>query len=259
MKTKVVKVTPKLAYDWLQKNARNRPPAPKVIERYAAAMKAGGWSLTGDPIRFTEAGVLIDGQHRLAACVLCGVPFESVVVTGIKPDAFNDIDQGYKRTLGHMFARDRKKNYIILAAAVGFVWRYRNGMDKGAIGIDDGYKILASCKPLQRCANLASNFPRAICPMPKPIIAALMALSIERHGEKAVEFWHQVGSSEGLVAGSPQHMLYRRLREVASDESVSRDAAPALAIKAFNAWAAGSKTLRSLRYDPASEAFPEIV
>lgn len=258
MKTRVVKITPKMAYDWLQKNVRNRPPAPKVVERYADAMKSHQWSLTGDPIRFTDAGVLIDGQHRLAACVLCGVSFESVVVTGVMPDAFNDIDQGYKRTLGHMFARDRKKNYIILAAAAGFVWRYRNGMGKGAIAIDDGYKVLSSCKPLQRCSNAVTKFPRAICPLPRPIIAALMAMTIDRHGEKAAEFWHQVGSSEGLVAGSPQHMLYRRLREVASDESVSRDAAPALAIKAFNAWISGVKTLRCLKYDPAVEPFPEI-
>ena len=258
MKSRVVNITPKMAYEWLQKNVRNRPPAQVVIERYAAAMKSGKWTLTGDPIRFTDAGVLVDGQHRLAACVLSNASFKALVVTGIEPDAFNDLDQGYKRSLGHMFARDRKKNYVILAAAVGFISRYRSGMNKNALSIGDGYKILASCRALQRCANEASNFPRSLCPLPKPIIAALMAMSVDRHGEKAVEFWKQVGTSEGLVAGSPQHTLYRRLREVASDESISRDAAPALAIKAFNAWIAGATTLRSLKYDPAVEAFPEL-
>lgn len=258
MRTRVVTVTPKMAFDWLKKNVRNRPPSPAVVERYAESMEAGKWSLTGDPIRFTEAGVLIDGQHRLAACVLCGVAFKSVVVDGVQPDAFNNIDQGYKRTLGHMFARDRKKNYVVLAAAAAFVHRYRNGMGKSAIAIEDGYKVLSSCRSLQRCTNIARTFPRSICPLTHPIIAALMSLTVEKHGDRALEFWKQVGTTEGLIAGSPQHMLYRRLREVASDETVGRDAAPALAIKAFNEWIGGAKKIRCLKFDPASEAFPEI-
>jgi hypothetical protein len=221
-------------------------------------MKADRWTLTGDPIRFSVDGVLLDGQHRLAACVAAQKSFMTVVIEGIKPDAFNSIDQGVKRGLGHMFARDRKSNYCILAAAVGFVARYRDGMSKSAMTIDQGYEVLRSCKSLERCADIAANFPRAVCPLTKPIICGLMALTVEKHGDKALEFWRQVGSSENMAAGSPQHLLYRSLREVASDETVSRDAAPALAIKAFNAWIGGAKKLARLKYDPAVEQFPEI-
>lgn len=258
IKTSVVTITPKMAFEWLKKNTRNRPPSPMVVERYAEQMKSGEWTLTGDPIRFSDVGVLLDGQHRLAACVLADKPFQSVVVRGVTPDAFNDIDQGYKRTLAHMFARDRKPHYVALAAAAGFVWRYRNGMRKQAIGIDEGYRVLMSCKSLQRCVGIARAFPRAICPLTMPIISALMALTVEIHGEKCIEFWWAVGTSEGLKPGSPQYVLYRRLREVACDETISRDAAPALAIKAFNAWIGGAATLRGLKYDPAVESFPEI-
>ena len=75
MKNKPIKVTPHLASKWLQKNSCNRPLSQNTVYRYADAILSGEWKLNGDTIRFDSNGTLIDGQHRLHACVKAGKSF----------------------------------------------------------------------------------------------------------------------------------------------------------------------------------------
>lgn len=69
---RVVTITPAMAQSWLKRNSGNRPLKHSHVLRLAKAIGAGGWKLTGDPIRFSETGKLIDGQRRLRACKLLG-------------------------------------------------------------------------------------------------------------------------------------------------------------------------------------------
>ena len=92
-------ITPDIAAAWLDKNVNNRNRQKRSVDKYARDMANRNWKLSGDPIRFDEHGVLLDGQHRLAACVQAGVPFESVVIYGIKAEAKNTIDTGKPRSM----------------------------------------------------------------------------------------------------------------------------------------------------------------
>lgn len=100
MNTFTQTVTPEQATAWLDANtARNRKLKSWVVENYATAMRRGEWLLTGESLKFAD-GQLIDGQHRLTACVLAGVPFETVVIEDIDPGVFEVLDTGTKRTAG---------------------------------------------------------------------------------------------------------------------------------------------------------------
>lgn len=90
-------ITPEIAAAWLDKNRHNRKAKPTHVAKLARDMAAGRFEFTGDPIRFSAAGDLIDGQHRLLACVKANVPFESLVIYGMAPHIQDKLDSGKPR------------------------------------------------------------------------------------------------------------------------------------------------------------------
>ncbi len=94
----VVDVTPSIAESWLSKNDGNRKLAKAYVSRFAQDMRNGSWQVTGDAIKFDRNSRLIDGQHRLRACVQSGVSFRTMVIYGLEPELQMVIDTGKPRT-----------------------------------------------------------------------------------------------------------------------------------------------------------------
>jgi hypothetical protein len=91
-------ITPAIAADMLTHNTRNRIASQQHVAKIARAMKEQGFHFTGDPIRFAEDGTLLDGQHRLKACILADTAFSSVIIRNLPLDALMVIDGGKSRT-----------------------------------------------------------------------------------------------------------------------------------------------------------------
>jgi hypothetical protein len=102
--THIINVTPELAKEWLDKNHHNRPLSQTVINNYAEDMKEGLWSFTGDTIKFSKDGMLLDGQHRLAAVVKSKKAQRFLIVRNLKESVFVDLDIGRKRTMSNVLA-----------------------------------------------------------------------------------------------------------------------------------------------------------
>lgn len=107
-------------------NIDNRPEKPKKIGVYAADMSAMEWRLTGDTVKFSDRGLLRDGQNRLRACVESGEPFQTHVVFGIDDSFFSKMDQGRNRDGSDLLAIADPKlgNTSIVAAAVRWAYLY---------------------------------------------------------------------------------------------------------------------------------------
>ncbi len=102
MKTELMQVTPKMAHTWLASNRSNRKLRESHVQYLAREMSSGHWRLTHQGIAFSEDGMLIDGQHRLAAIELSGKAI-SIPVTFDVPSnngEFIIIDRGLSRTVG---------------------------------------------------------------------------------------------------------------------------------------------------------------
>lgn len=101
LKAKVETITPEIAKEYLKKNTANYRKITTLsrykIEQYAEAMKAGKWQLNGEAITFGKDGVLKNGQHRLAAIILAGVPVKILVVYDVE-DNVDIYDRGKNRT-----------------------------------------------------------------------------------------------------------------------------------------------------------------
>jgi hypothetical protein len=94
-----VRVTPQQAKQWLGKNAdNNRLPKESKIPMYARDMQAGDWQQdTGETIKFDVEGQLIDGQNRLRAVIMAGVPITFDVAYDVPNKAMQVVDTGAGR------------------------------------------------------------------------------------------------------------------------------------------------------------------
>lgn len=129
----VEKVTPQIAEEWLGKNVHNRNIRGRIVDAYARDMAAGRWRLTGEAVKFSTNGTLLDGQHRLQAVIRAGVPVELFVLRGLEPETQEVMDSGSARTAGDALRlRGQTARYTSLAAAA------RLGVLRGADTSIDG-------------------------------------------------------------------------------------------------------------------------
>lgn len=127
MIVEVMTVTPEVAAQWLEQNIGNRKHRSRVVDQYARDMSAGNWKLTGDSIKRNGSRIL-DGQHRLMACVKAGVAFQTVVATGVEDGAHVAIDAGAKRTMADELRWQGVGDPATTAAIITLLWRWRQGV-----------------------------------------------------------------------------------------------------------------------------------
>ena len=124
IKVRTKTITPAVAQAMLQTSAElgaiNRKLNNRHVELYANEIRANRWKLNGDAIRLDADGRILDGQHRLHACVLAGIPFQTIVMTGVEADTFDTMDCGRVRTTSQVLQlADVKYNALIASIIRG--------------------------------------------------------------------------------------------------------------------------------------------
>jgi hypothetical protein len=121
---RVEMITPDIAANYLECNTNNRNASWRTVDKYSHALKEDQWRLNGETIKFDSTGKLIDGQHRLKACMESGFPILTIVVRGLSPVAFQAIDQGQVRSFSEILEARKYRQPMKLAAAVRIIWAY---------------------------------------------------------------------------------------------------------------------------------------
>lgn len=126
---KIITLTPEMAVQFLERNQNNRPLSDLHGMRLARQIKEGKWRFNGDTIKISEDGDVLDGQHRLWACIEANMPIQTVVVNGIKRDAFSTIDTLRKMRSGAdtiaLNGTSRYRN--VIASALSWLLRWQRG------------------------------------------------------------------------------------------------------------------------------------
>lgn len=114
----IVHITPALAELMLEQNIRNRRVSERHVAVLSQIMSSRDMRLNGETIIFSADGRLLDGQHRLMACVKSCVSFDTMVVFGVDPDAFDTIDTGSTRSTGDILGINGIANANKVASTV---------------------------------------------------------------------------------------------------------------------------------------------
>lgn len=123
-------VTPELAALWTSPGVMpmNRPA--RAVDRFVRLMRSNQFMFTGEPIQFTgylDNGTarLVNGQNRLKAIEVTGMPQIMLVVEGVDPDAMLHLDTGARRSFADNLRINglATKNVAHLASAVRLHWQ----------------------------------------------------------------------------------------------------------------------------------------
>lgn len=282
MSVSIETITPNDAAELLKTNLpNNRPIAKNNLQKYADEMKSGDWAVTGDPIRISDKGYLIDGQHRLIAVTRTGLAMEFVVVRGVPHESFVALDQGKMRSLSdvlHTLGYERSRDLAKALNEANFYERYMNDKvqptgepfrtrtDKapytaGAGGNSQttrgGLLDLLTRRPsLVDATDLAATFGRAsktrltVVPVGTAAVLIDIASIIDRAGH-AVDFLEEVttGQSEHPhLAGNNPALLYHaalvRARGGSPTYKLGQTQKRGMLFRAYEAWAMGDELQR---------------
>lgn len=141
-------ITPEIARDWLTYRVIRREVTPRDLlhDNFAPNRKFIPAALTGSPARkgwiqtfldgdirrshqgiaFSPDGFLLDGQHRLAACLLSGVSYEPLVSQLVPWNAFTAMDDGRTRSANQFIDLPHPN---LCAAAARYILPVINGVE----------------------------------------------------------------------------------------------------------------------------------
>lgn len=137
--TTITTITPDMAEELLALNTKNRNVKQNNVKKLAHTLQMGHWELNGEAIKVAADGTILDGQHRLLACVKAGIPFDTLLIEGLPVSAQDTMDKGSRRSMAdtfmlHGYAQPAKVatliRAVIAAEKVGLrdAFAYNNGV-----------------------------------------------------------------------------------------------------------------------------------
>jgi hypothetical protein len=242
----IVDVTPGLAKEWLDHNTHNRNIREQVVDGYAVDMAAGHWPENGQSIKFSVTGVLLDGQHRLAAIVKSGVTLRMLVVRNLPDETQMTMDTGAKRTFADVLRLNGESYVVPLAAVCLRVYQWKQGVRKSLKG---GTRpthiqlltILEDHPELRRSVEVGKRV--TVTGALSAGTASLCHWLFNRINTSDCAFFYaRLYDGAGLPQGDPIYALRRALDNLAKGAGRPDEAhVTALVIKAWNLYRAGSE------------------
>jgi hypothetical protein len=260
-------VTPEQAEQWLEThNTRNRNMSETHWMQLAIDMIEGRWRYNGDAIRFGSNGVLLDGQHRLKACVEAKMPVETDVIFGLDPEVMSTIDHPKVRTAADIAHLNGVENAVKACALAHLLLIHRkHGIERMASSSCHPTKTqvtaLVSADPrIPVVAGRTGNWGRHLA-APR-IIAFCYYLFSEQDGRLADRFFSEFTDGANLSKDNPVY----RLRERLVGNSLAKAKLPPVEVISlfFKAWIAyrEGRPVKALRWRGDggiyAEPFPSI-
>jgi hypothetical protein len=259
-------ITPERARKLSDNMDVNRSLSARRVEMLARDMKTGHWTLTGDSIKINQDGMVVDGQHRIFACLQANVPFDTVVVYNAPSDALYDVNirprtggdqlriRGvpyYNRCAGlarRIASLNLWGTHDLAAARSISTVESIDVYDENAEGIARSVSFMSKLHDKTKSSKVMRN--------PGSFMALHYFFSTVSPA-MADEFMTRLYSGENLEPGHPiLHLRNQLVRSAVSTTKLSARATEALTVKAWNA-VYNNAEMKQLRWR-VDESFPDI-
>lgn len=251
-------VTPEIALAWLGYVDNPRPIDQPTLAVYARDMRNGHWIENDESIKWSDEEPIpkmIDGEHRLRACVLAGVPFTTRVAVGVPREAARTFDLGRRRSLGSILAINMGERYANhLASCATILWRWRQSPatvidTRLRPSLHDVIDTIEANPGLRTSVELIhGSFAKSA----RLARSATVPVLIHHEGtlsqgpDKATAFIEQIHRGSGIRPGDPAYALREKLIKLKGERNVRFSQHEMLAywIPAWNAFAFGKEMRR---------------
>lgn len=211
LKIEHVEITPDIARAWLDKNQNNRKLNKRFVSQFVQDMRSGNWQITGDAIRFDSNGTLIDGQHRLSACIEAGASFPSYVLYGLDPSSKDVIDTGKARSARDVLDMRGIPNSSAIATTLKLLITQKKGVgDSGGITHSEITEALEKHPALSLWVPAPGAFPKGIS-IPLVGYVAYVNGHLLNHKSRAHAMVNVLKTGEPDYEGDPIHKYREKI------------------------------------------------
>ena len=271
-----VELTPELAEDLLTLNQKeatatqeayhNRRKRKKTLGSYSEEVKAGEWLYTGDTIKISREGTLLDGQHRCTSVIAAGKSMIVDIKTGLDPAIFKVLDSGAPRTISDVAHMAGYKYSSNITPLVKYIEAYtkkqsllastkertRRTTVLDTLGEYDKDLLEYAC----RYGMVTYQYWKLV---PHTLLSLLYYMAAPHHQEKLEEFGHLLTKGDGL--GSTVHSSIWLLRNRMTENAVSsvKLSTNATAFLLFTVWNAFLQSKSMKRLPKPIENYPDIL
>ena len=270
---RVYTISPELA-DHIVKNLNrsNRKASSEKINEYVAAMEEKLWPVTGASLVFSKAGYLIDGQHRLLACIKSGKPLTTFVVFNIPDASFAMMDLGRKRSNRDMFYTSRVRNSSAACSATRWLMVHRdNPVSRSEsytnhqlysfysknLDLPTFHEIVSLAMDIERATKQLAPSGRKRNYLPAGSTAAYLFMLVQVNKKQGLAFANQLllGTGHGRA-----YIKTVRERMDANGGRLHEILRNALLVQAWNAYRSEVRAGKSIfTWTPSSDEFPQII
>jgi hypothetical protein len=268
MEIRKVLVTPEMAEQMLEKNKNNRKVRYDKINQYAKDMLSDRFREdTGELIKLSTEGDLLDGQHRLLAIVKANKPYYFHIAYGLKKDIFSVIDSGTSRSASDVFKINNSKNSALAPAVIQKYNYLKAGIKTKGFNKSE-YKMTndelldvynADSEKWNEICNAGALFYRNFNQViPTSTFASFYAIFMDKNTVDANNFLNQFSTGQNVENGVIYLLRNRLTKDRMSINKLPQTVKDALIIKAWNCFRSG-KTPKNLAFNPETDTYPIIL
>lgn len=225
---------------------------------------------TGDTIKISKEGNVIDGQHRLSAIVRSGKTVSCAIARNVDSEVFEVLDTGKIRSGGDVLYMAGYKNTLSVSAAARTILLHKSGLNtrpaRGSSAttgdITSNKKILEFVneneEALMEAVNFGSNANKKCSFLARSEYAVYFFIFSEKSPDDARLFLEKFVSGSNLEENSPILLLRRAMEKSATSHiKLTAYAKKYLIVRAWNAFRQKRK-VGVLQYNKDFQ-MPEII
>lgn len=256
-------ITPTVAKEYLEANLSNRRVKQPVVLQYANDMYSGRWKEdTGEVIKISKTGVILDGQHRLLAIVKSNKSINFHIAINLDDSIFDVLDTGSIRNASDSFTVKGIKqgntipsiiamyNFLVLGKKFGL---QKNHKSTNAVLLE---QYFLDENIWQNIARQSNTWYHAFAKIMQPsVFGGFYAYFLMLNERKAEEFLTQLATGIGVTNYSVALLRNKLMQDKLSMRKMPPTVKIALVIKVWNLFVKG-QTLKLLKFDPIRDDFP---
>lgn len=248
----------------LENNKSNRPIRHAVVDRYVRELLEGRWkSGTGETIKISESGKLLDGQHRLTAIVKSGVSATFHIARGVDDSMFSVIDTGSVRNATDVFFINGISKSNVIPSMIQTALNIKSGLSGRQRRWRDAFtnaQLLAVYQQSPEYWDFVSQsalrwYESFAKILPPSLIGGLFSTFHDINPEDAQKFMDQLCTGQDITNNAVALLRTRLMQDKMSTKRMLFSIRLALILKVWNVFRNGEK-LTQLKYDTEREKFP---
>jgi len=248
-------ITPSIAEAMLGYNSENRNINHRRVAVIRDDILADRWEFNGDAIRFDENGIMIDGQHRLAAIVMAGKSVASLVVRGVPVAARKTIDQGKSRSLADVLKIERGLSQAsAMSTTITSIMIFEKAVRIGSWSMSRNRSISIGAaldwydaQPDEvRSVMLAGRrISESPAKLPLGSVAPTLFGAMQIGADVMEAFANEVQDGDGGANSATTALREYGIKRSQARDKPSAQVVALVTVRAFNRWITGAETMRA--------------